>query len=142
MIVLDCSAAVEMVRKTPRGLGFRGLMLKGETVVASELFKAEVRNAFWKYVHTGLLSAEAAERNIDKALDLVDEFVPLEENAAESFAEAARQDHPVYDLFYATLARRSAATLFTADKRLVTLCERLGVNCICEVELISNERPL
>ncbi|BAK45380.1 type II toxin-antitoxin system VapC family toxin [Eggerthella sp. YY7918] len=56
-------------------------------------------------------------------------------NAAESFAEAVRQNHPVYDLFYATLARRNAATLVTADKRLIALCERMGINCVCEVEL-------
>ena len=45
-----------------------------------------------------------------------------------------RQSHPVYDLFYVTLARRNAAALFTADKKLVALCERMGVNCVCEVE--------
>ncbi len=134
MIVLDCSAAVEMVRGTSRGYGFRCLMLKDEHVVASELFRAEVRNAFWKYARAGLLSVEDAEAHITEALGLVDEFVPLEENAAESFAEAVRQSHPVYDLFYVTLARRNAATLLTADKKLVALCERMGVNCVCEVE--------
>lgn len=37
MIVLDCSAAVEMVRGTSRGYGFRCLMLKDEHVVAFAL---------------------------------------------------------------------------------------------------------
>ena len=134
MIVLECRAAVEMVRKTPRGLAFRCLMLEKEPVMTSDLLKVEVRNAFWKYVHTGSLSSDEAEAHIASALDLVDDFIPLEDNAAESFAEAARQGHPVYDLVYATLARRNAATLFTADKRLVPLCERMGINCVCEVE--------
>ncbi|OUO89804.1 hypothetical protein B5F40_09710 [Gordonibacter sp. An230] len=109
-------------------------MLKNEHVIASELFCAEVRNAFWEYTRAGLLSVEDAEAHITEALGLVDEFVPLEENAAESFAEAVRQGHSVYDLFYATLARRNAATLFTADKKLVALCGRMGVNCVCEAE--------
>ena len=135
MIVLDCNAAVEMVRKTPRGRGFRSLMLKDEKVITSELLKAEVRNAFWKYVRADLLDADQAEVLVEKALDLVDEFVPLEDNAVESFAEAMRLNHPVYDLFYLTLARRNAATLFTADKKLAALCERMGVNCTCEVEI-------
>ena len=135
MIVLDCNAAVEMVRKTPRGRGFRSLMLKDEKVITSELLKAEVRNAFWKYVRADLPDADQAEVLVEKALDLVDEFVPLEDNAVESFAEAMRQNHPVYDLFYLTLARRNAATLFTADKKLAALCERMGVNCTCEVEI-------
>ena len=135
MIVLDCNAAVEMVRKTPRGRGFRSLMLKDEKVITSELLKAEVRNAFWKYVRADLLDADQAEVLVEKALDLVDEFVPLEDNAVESFAEAMHQNHPVYDLFYLTLARRNAATLFTADKKLAALCERMGVNCTCEVQI-------
>lgn len=135
MIVLDCSAAVEMVRETPRGRGFERLLLQGERVATSSLFQVEVRNAFWKYVRAGLMRPEQASECVEAALGLVDEFVPLEENIAEAFAEAMRQSCPVYDLLYATLARRNVATLFTADKRLVTLCENMGINCICEVGL-------
>ena len=124
-----------MAQETPRGLGFEGLMLENERVVTSTLFQIEVRNTFWKYVRAGMMTFEQAEERIGTALELVDEFVPIEENAAEAFAEAVRQNHPVYDLLYATLARRNAATLFTADKRLVALCERMGVNCVCEVGL-------
>lgn len=134
MIILDCSAAAEMVWETPRGLAFEGLVVENERVIASELFQAEIRNTFWKYVRSGLMTAEQAEARIASACALVDSFVPLEENAAESFAEAVRQDHSMYDLFYATLARRNAATLFTADKKLIALCERMGINCVCEVE--------
>lgn len=135
MIVLDCSAAVEIARGTVRGSAYRMLMMEGEPAIASDLFRAEVRNAFWRYVRAKMMSGDEAEVLIEKALGLVDEFVPLEKNAAESFAEAVRQSHPVYDLFCVTLARRNAATLFTADKKLVALCERMGVNCVCEVEL-------
>lgn len=134
MIVLDCSAAVEIVRGTSRGQGFRSLMLEGEVAITSGLFQAEIRNAFWKYVRAGILSARQAEVFISRAFELVDVYVPLEENAAESFAEAVRQSHSVYDLFYLTLARRNAATLLTADRKLSELCERMGINCTCEVE--------
>lgn len=133
MIILDCSAAVEMARGTLRGRGFESLLLQGERVVTSSLFRVEVRNAFWKYAQAGLLTSVQAAERVDMALALADEFVPLEENAAESFAEAVRLEHPVYDMFYVTLARRNAATLFTVDKRLVALCESVGVNCACEV---------
>ena len=78
MIVLDCSAAMEMARNTSRGAGFRMLALEGERIVASDLFRAEIRNAFWKYVRAGIVSEEVAERHIERALDLVDEFIPLE----------------------------------------------------------------
>ena len=58
-----------------------------------------------------------------------------EENAAEAFAEAARQDHSVYDMFYLTLVRRNAATLFSADKKLVALCEEMKLDCVAEEPL-------
>ena len=121
MIVLDCSAAVEMARKTSRGLGFRGLVLEGERIIASELFRAETRNTLWKYVHSGMMTEEEAEGIIEDALDLVDEFV--------------RQDHSVYDMFYLTLVRRNAATLFSADKKLVALCEEMKLDCVAEEPL-------
>lgn len=111
------------------------MMLDGETVIASELFQAEVRNVFWKYARAGFLSVEAAQRYIEQALDLVDEFVPIEQNAAESFVESVRQNHSVYDMLYLTLARRNAATLLTADKKLVALCEKMGIGCVCEEEV-------
>ena len=132
MIVLDCSAAVEMVRETNRGKGFSSLILQGETVVVSELFLAEVRNTFWKYVRAGMLPGKLATAYIKQALALVDEFVPLSENANEAFAEAVRQNHSVYDMFYLTLVRRNDATLFSADKKLVALCEEMGLSCVTE----------
>lgn len=135
MIVLDCSAAVEIARGTSLGSGFRALMLEREKVVTSTLFTVEVRNAFWKYVHAGLLDHNAARGYATKALALVDETIPLEENIDEAFLEAARLDHSVYDLLYLTLARRRAATLFTADRRLVSLCEQTGVDYVREVDL-------
>ena len=135
MIVLDCSAAVEIVRGTRKGLAFRQLILPGEKIIASDMFHAEVRNTFWKYVRANMLPADEARKYIEKACALVDEFVPLEENAAEAFDEAVRQDHSVYDLFYVTLARRHSATLMTADKKLQELCIDMRVNCVTEVEL-------
>lgn len=132
MIVLDCSAAVEIARETDMGRGFVGLILQGETIIASDLFRAEVRNTMWKYVRAGMMPEEEARGTIEDALALVDEFVPLSENANEAFAEAVRQNHSVYDMFYLTLVRRNDATLFSADKKLVALCGEMGLNCVTE----------
>ncbi|HIT45360.1 MAG TPA: type II toxin-antitoxin system VapC family toxin [Candidatus Aphodovivens excrementavium] len=132
MIVLDCSAAVEIARETDMGRGFAGLILQGETIIASDLFRAEVRNTMWKYVRAGMMPEEEARGTIEDALALVDEFVPLSENANEAFAEAVRQNHSVYDMFYLTLVRRNDATLFSADKKLAALCEEMGLNCVTE----------
>ena len=135
MIVLDCSAAVAIVRETLEGNALRALMLENETTLTSEMFVAEVRNSFWKYVRAQLMTIEEAEFYIEKAIVLVDEFVPLKENADEAFAEAVRQNHSVYDMFYLTLVRRSAGTLFSLDKKLVNLCTEMKLDCVKEVAL-------
>lgn len=135
MIVLDCSAAVAIVRETLEGNALRALMLENETTLTSEMFVAEVRNSFWKYVRAQLMTIEEAEFYIEKAIGLVDEIVPLKENADEAFVEAVRQNHSVYDMFYLTLVRRSAGTLFSLDKKLVNLCTEMKLDCVKEVAL-------
>ncbi len=135
MIVLDCSAAVAIVRETLEGNALRALMLENETTLTSEMFVAEVRNSFWKYVRAQLMTIEEAEFYIEKAIGLVDEIVPLKENADEAFAEAVRQNHSVYDMFYLTLVRRSVGTLFSLDKKLVNLCTEMKLDCVKEVAL-------
>ena len=135
MIVLACSAAVAIVRETLEGNALRALMLENETTLTSEMFVAEVRNSFWKYVRAQLMTIEEAEFYIEKAIGLVDEIVPLKENADEAFAEAVRQNHSVYDMFYLTLVRRSVGTLFSLDKKLVNLCTEMKLDCVKEVAL-------
>lgn len=120
---------MEMARNTSRGTGFRMLALKGERVVASDLIRAEIRSAAWRYVRADMMDEDEAMGIIDDALDLVDEFIPLEENAAE----AVRQNRSVYDMFYLTLVRRYAATLFSTDRKLVELCGKMGLNAVREV---------
>ena len=133
--MLDCSAAVAIVRETLEGNALRALMLENETTLTSEMFVAEVRNSFWKYVRAQLMTIEEAEFYIEKAIGLVDEIVPLKENADEAFAEAVRQNHSVYDMFYLTLVRRSVGTLFSLDKKLVNLCTEMKLDCVKEVAL-------
>lgn len=130
MMVLDCSAAVHIVRRTPEGESFAWLMsLDQERVLAPALFRVEAANAFWKYVQAGNLVPSDARRYVRAATALVDEFVPIESLCAEALVEGMRLSHSVYDMLYFVLARRSGATLVTADRRLNDLCEREGVAC-------------
>lgn len=134
MIILDCCAAVEIVRETEEGRALQALFLEGEEVVTSQLFFAEIANAMGKYVKAGLADTKVASLHMDRAVDLVDSFIPLEENYVEAFSEANRLKHPAYDMFYLTLARRNGATLVTFDKKLIQLCESQGVDCIHQVD--------
>ena len=85
MIVLDACAAVDIVKNTSEGRALHALMLEGEKVIAPEFFLAEIRNAFRNYVHVKSLTQEEAQVRIDKAISLVEAFMPLVENADEAF---------------------------------------------------------
>lgn len=135
MIVLDCCAAVAILRNTIEGQALKALMFENEDVITSEFYLVEIRNTFWKFVSAGSLSEEEALKKIEEGISLIDEFVPLKENADEAFAEAVRQNHSVYDMFYLTLVRRSAGTLFSLDKKLVNLCVEMKLDCVEEVAL-------
>ena len=129
MIVLDCSAATEIVLGTARGKKLREHIRSADRVAAPALFRVEIHNVFWKYVHAGLLDLDAASGYIEGAIQLVNEFVPTAENDAEAFREAVRLNHSVYDMMYFTLARRNACVLLTTDKKLACLAEEQGVRC-------------
>ena len=135
MVVLDCSAAIEMCRNTQKGRALRALLLEGEQVVAPDLLKVELRNVVWKNRRAGHLGEAEANLWIQTVLSVVDNFVPSDANIDEAYAEANLRNHPVYDMLYATLARRHACCLFTLDKRLAAVCQEMGVNCIEEVAL-------
>jgi predicted nucleic acid-binding protein len=130
MIVLDCSAAMEIVRRTPEGYAFQGLMLEGEEVVVPSLYHAEISNTLWKFVKAGKLTPQQAPEKVAMAQALISRTVPMEDFAVESVLEAARLNHPAYDLFYLILARRTGATLLTMDRKLIQLCEEQGVNYV------------
>lgn len=136
MIVLDANAAVHVARKTEEGEAFAALM-EEEPIVSCDLFRAEIRNAFWRYARAEVMDREEAVACTEDALELVDEYVPIEELGEEAFNEALLLKHSVYDMLYLCLARRRGATLFTLDKRLAALCEQTGVNCVSMVDLAA-----
>lgn len=134
MIVLDASAAIHIARKTEEGESL-AMLMEDEPIASCDLYRAEVRNAFWQYVRADLMKSEDASDCVEDALGLVDEYVSIEELGAEAFKEAIRLHHSVYDMLYLCLARRFDATLFTLDKRLASLCEQTGVNVLSMVNL-------
>ena len=135
MIVLDASAAVEIVQKTDIGLALQSLACTNEKKITCELMRAEVASVFRKFARTKGIDSTAADRHLAEATALPDEYYPLEDLQSEALRESIRLDHSVYDMFYFVLARRTGATLFTTDRKLQTLCQKHDVNCIAKVEL-------
>lgn len=125
--VLDTSAAFEVALNGNHAEQLRSLLKEADTVISSSLYLTEIPNVIWKYVRAGQLSESDGSVLLAELYQYVDEFTDCPENAVESLHEAVRLGHPVYDLFFLTLARRNNATLLTKDKRLSDLAKELGV---------------
>lgn len=135
MIVLDCSAGMEIALGTDAGKALRTLFLPEEEVVAPSLYSVEVVNVAWKMVHREIMEKNEAKGLAQDAFALPDRLVPADDMLIEAFALAVSLDHSVYDMLYLVLARRNDATLMTGDKRLQTLCLDSGVSCVTEVDV-------
>ena len=130
MIVFDSSALVEMTRQTQDGMALQSFARTDEKKISCDLVRAELASVFRKLTRTEGLTPKEAETYFSNAIDLVDEFSPMEELQVEALREAIRLDHSVYDMFYFVLARRTGGCLFTLDKKLMDLCIDNGVDCI------------
>lgn len=118
-LVVDASVAVKWYLAEPESPRARALEGGGDRLIAPDLIMAEVLNAAWKavrlrqFTETQLHAVAAA---LPRALDAL---VGIEVLAKRAVALAHQLDHPIYDCFYVALAEREAATLVTADRRLV-----------------------
>jgi predicted nucleic acid-binding protein len=126
-IVLDASAGIEVVLDRPRAKALRERIEEATKVISSDLYKAETANAIWKYVRAGFIPRRDADRLLELAQGLVDDFIDIAENNGEAMGEAIRTGHPAYDLLYMTLARRNGAVLLTLDGKLKKLAEKNGI---------------
>ena len=131
MIVLDCSAAMQIALKTPEGLALRERALGSRKIIAPRIFVEEITNAVWKYVQAGKLDLENGKKLIDSQIDHIDYLVDTRTMTSEVLAESVRLRHSSYGIFYFVLARRNDATLFTLDRTLAGLCKENGVSCVC-----------
>lgn len=137
-LVLDASAAVRLVMRAATVERLLKAVADAAVVIAPSLYVSEVANALYKYVRAGDLDMDTALERYEEAMDLVDDFTPDRELTTEALTEATRYGHPVYDLLYVVLARRSGSTVLTLDQRLKTLLDRTGIDAFHE--LINDEQ--
>ena len=129
-LVLDASAAVRMVMRAEDADGLLKSVATATVVAAPSLYASEVANALWKYVKAGNLDAETALERLEESINLIDAFTPDWELTTEALTEAVRFKHPVYDLLYAVLARRTGCAVLTMDERLRRLLGQMGVGTV------------
>ena len=132
MIVLDTSAAIEIARGTEMGHTFERLTLGGEKIISVDLLYGEVCSSFAKYVKAGMMTKDQAAQMVERAIGLVDTFVPMRDLYPEAFSESLRLAHSPYDMFNFVLTRRTAGTLFTMDQRLIRLALQNSLSCVYE----------
>jgi predicted nucleic acid-binding protein len=115
MLVLDASAAVELLLLSPRG-GLVEARLEGETVVAPELLDVEVLSALARLERAGQLDEGPASRAVDRLRRLPVTRLP---HAAVTLAAwSLRPRVRVQDAFYVAVAALVGGSLLTCDRRL------------------------
>lgn len=125
--VADASALVAFVIQGQHTFELGALLESSAVVIAPSFVQAEVANALWKYVKSGQLERDEAILLLERALSLVDDLVEERDLVSEALIAAATYDHPVYDMFYAVLARRFGCPVITLDRRFVEILEKMGV---------------
>lgn len=123
--LLDASAAVWLILGDAAAAGLAQQIGEAALVLAPELMLTEVANSLWKLWRADLLNNLDPQQLLADACNLVDRVEPDRHLQAEALALACHLNHPVYDYLYLALARREAATLISADRRLRTLAERV-----------------
>lgn len=123
--VLDASAAVRLILGDPAATQLAQPLREAALVLAPELMLTEVANTLWKLQRAQQLADLDPQQLLADARDLVDRVEPDRHLQAEALALACHLNHPVYDCLYLALARREAASLISADQRLLRLAERV-----------------
>lgn len=130
IIILDASAAVEIVLQRKNSERFQHHIESADWVLAPGLFISEVTNVFWKYYRFGSLSVEQCEKGIDFSVRLPDEYSDDKTMYREAFMLGCQTEKPVYDMFYIVLARRNNGHLMSLDRTLVDIASQVSVKTI------------
>ena len=127
IIVLDISAAIEIIFQRGKIDIFKSVYNQGSWIIAPDLFIAEMTNVLWKYYKAGVINHQDCIQYVQDGIDMIDDFIDANELWKESLAEGIKNNHSIYDMYYAVLARRNDATLITNDEALARICEKLSI---------------
>jgi len=126
-IVLDVSAAIQIIMKKERKDIFEEVFKKASWVIAPNLYISEITNVLWKYNKSNILNHEECLQYIEDGIELIDDFFSEKEMWKEVLGESIKNKHSAYDLFYAVLARRNDAALVSNDKELLNISNNMKI---------------
>ncbi|GHV13567.1 hypothetical protein FACS189491_08690 [Spirochaetia bacterium] len=130
IVTIDVSGAVQIILQTEKYLKFKEAVDNATAVFAPDLFIPELTNTLWKYQRAKIFSEDECLQYIERGIKLVDNFVNSMDFWREAFEEGVKNNHPVYDMYYAVTARRNGGTLITNDGDLAKICKKLSIGCI------------
>jgi predicted nucleic acid-binding protein len=128
IVVLDVSAAIEIVLKKDKKELFNTVYKDASWVIAPDLYVSEITNILWKYHKARVITHEDCIQFVQDGIDMVDDFIDAKELWKEALAEGIKNNHSIYDMYYSVLARRNDATLITNDGPLAEICKDLKIS--------------
>lgn len=127
IIVLDTSAAIEIILNKKESEKFKKIILEADAVIAPELYISEITNVAWKYNKISNFGHEECYSLSEDGINLIDQFIDTKILWKEALREAMNNDQSVYDCLYFICARRNDGILLTKDQKLKKLCRKLKI---------------
>jgi predicted nucleic acid-binding protein len=127
-VILDVSGITQILLKKEKEHKFTEIIKKAAKVIAPDLYISELTNTLWKYYKAKLLTKEMCNEKIEEGINFIDDFISSKDLWKEAFGEGIKNDHPIYDLYYAVLARRNNGKLITNDEGLVKICKNSKID--------------
>ncbi len=127
IIILDVSAAIEMLLKKEKKAKFEQMYQAASWVIAPDLYVAEMSNVLWKYYRAKIFCRDDCIQYADDGIRMIDDFIDARQLWHEALEEGITNNHSIYDMLYVVLAKRHDATLVTNDGALSELCKQLKV---------------
>ncbi|MBI5535964.1 MAG: type II toxin-antitoxin system VapC family toxin [Deltaproteobacteria bacterium] len=117
MIVLDASAAIELLLGTDRGILVASRIApESETLHAPHLLDLEVAQVLRRYEASGHATADRCKKALIDLSDL--DIARYPHDVLMGRVWALRKNMTAYDAVYVALAEALRATLLTCDRRL------------------------
>ena len=124
-MIVDASAVVPWLIQTPFSGAAR--RLKPEAIKAPAIILLEATNALLKYLRLHPIGEYDLTRAITSLSASFDEVVEDISLLPQATRIAAANNHKIYDCLYLALALDRREPLATADKRMATLAQSLGI---------------
>jgi predicted nucleic acid-binding protein len=130
IVILDVSAAIEILLKREKAELFQTEVLNADWVIAPDLYISEISNVLWKYCNANIIKHDESVKIVEDGISIIDAFISSNDIWREALSEGIKNKHSVYDMMYLITARRNDGILMTSDRKLNNLAKKLDIKTI------------